>query len=345
MTVYRRGAAMIRYGRDNKELRLALLKEWAGCCYWCRELLTLAAAEIDHIIPRNTRPHRLAELIELYKLPDDFHLHDLANLAPICGPCNKQKRDSDFLQAPLVIGKLREARQRAQKVDQRVRDYRQSFQVGQHLIEAVSADLTSPRARHEFLELAPAVVQTLALLDERRADFLVRRRVYMDFGGDELSLAVTLDARGRARWAWVEDLCGRPWLQLLQDGMRDVSRHTEAMFERAIRTECGGAAQVDSREATELSAVLELDDIRRDGSLLACHLRGQVDAYYDLVLEDFDPECPFETATYMPADAQMNIEFSLAISWDLAAPDSRPASTTVEIISEDVLVGVDRKMK
>jgi hypothetical protein len=160
---------------------------------------------------------------------------------------------------------------------------------------------------------------------------------------------LALDARGRARWAWVEDICARSWPELLEDGMREVSRGAQELFEKAIRTECGGLAEVLSRDIPDLSATLALADVRRDGSLMTCQLDGELWVTYDVLLEDVDPEFPLESSSHAQVDVQMDIPFLLTVSWDLAAPDTlAPTTTTVEITADPadaVHVGVDRRMK
>lgn len=345
MNARRRGTGPVRYliGGNNGALRVVLLQEWGGRCYWCRDILSPATAEIDHIIPRTVARAELAKLIDQFNLPGDFDRDRPANLAPICSPCNKAKRNQDFLGIPVVASQLAEARRRAPKIEQRVRDYRNSYSVGHHLIAAVDVNLNSPRTRREFVELAPAVVQALALLDESRIDFLAHRRVFLAYGSEPLVATFTLDARGRTWWAWVEEICGRPWNTLLEVGLRDVAEHVEQVREQAVRTECG-TADVVSRDTSGMRATMEIADVSRDGTLMTCHLSGRVEVHYDLHLQDADPGLP-ESVFSMEAEAEVDAQFLLTVSWDLAVALTHPPASTLTFTDENVIVGIDRRMK
>ncbi|MCZ7421199.1 HNH endonuclease signature motif containing protein [Verrucosispora sp. WMMA2121] len=268
MTTRRRAPASVRYGgADDRVLRLALLEEWGWRCYWRGEPLTVSTSQIDHIIPRTVTPARLADLIVRHHLPAGFDLHEPANLGPICASCNNDKSDGDYLEAPVVHAKLVDATRHAPAVVRRVKAHKTAVTVGRALIDAATADLTGPKVRDEFLECAPAVVQTLALLDEDRADFFVYRGLVLYLSGDIMRSSFNLDARGRARYAWVEEICGRAWPGLIEDGMRQMVAHAEASLEWAIRNKCGDTAGVVSSSTDSLTALMDIADIRRDGSV------------------------------------------------------------------------------
>ncbi len=89
---------------DNTLLRLALLMEWQERCYCCEKPKAFRDVEIDHIVPRTVASERLQEYIAMYDLADDFDVHDPANLAPICRPCNLTK--SDRQPGSMLIGVL-----------------------------------------------------------------------------------------------------------------------------------------------------------------------------------------------------------------------------------------------
>jgi hypothetical protein len=157
-------------GEDNRVLRLALLEEWGWRCYWQGEPLTVSTAQIDHLIARTVSAARLAELIGLHQLFTGFDLHGPENLVPICGPCNNKKSNGDYLEAPAVSAYLVKAGRLAHRIRRRVQDHATTVAVGRALTAAI-ADLTRPQTRAEFLKHAPAVVQTLALLDEKRTGY------------------------------------------------------------------------------------------------------------------------------------------------------------------------------
>ncbi|MEV8512864.1 hypothetical protein [Dactylosporangium sp. NPDC051484] len=346
MSAHRRSPDPVRYGKsDNRLLRLALLEEWEWRCYWRGEPLTFSTAQIDHIIPRTVKPLRLAELIVQHHLPAGFDLDAPANLGPICAYCNNDKRNRDYLEAPAVHAKLDDARRRAPAVVRRVRAHMTAVTVGRALIAAATAELTEPKARDEFLEYAPAVVQTLALLDEDRADFVVRRDVVLCLSAEILRASFTLDARGRARYAWVEEICGRAWPELIKDGMREVVSDAEASFEQAVRNECGDTAGIVSSDTDGLTASMEIADVRRDGNLMTCQVSGQLEARFDALVHDANPDAPDFDIIYMEVEAYMEIRFLLTVSWDLTAALTELPATNVVITGADANVGVDRKLK
>ncbi|MFG1777670.1 HNH endonuclease [Micromonospora sp. NPDC049048] len=346
MTARRRAPARVRYGgADDRVLRLALLEEWGWCCYWRGEPLDVSTAQIDHIIPRTVTPARLAELTAQHRLPDRFDLDAPANLAPICPSCNNDKRDGDYLDAPVLHKKLVDADRRAPAVVRRVNAYKTAVTVGRALIAAATADLTGPQARDEFLEFAPAVVQTLALLDEDRADFFVHRDIFLYLSGDIMQASLTLDARGRARYAWVEEICGRAWPDLVEDGMRDLVTHAQASLEQAIRNECGDTAGIVSSSTDSLTASMEIADVRRDGSLMTCQVSGQLEAHYSALVHDADPDAPDFELIYIDVGADVVTRFRLTVSFDLTAARTEFPATNVVITDAHVDVGTDRMWK
>ncbi|MFI6272478.1 hypothetical protein [Micromonospora zamorensis] len=307
--------------------------------------MTFATAQIDHIIPRTVTPDRLAELIVRHHLPAGFDLHAPANLAPICASCNNDKRDGDYLDAPVVHAKLAAARRIAPEVVRRVKAHKTAVTVGRALIDAATADLSGPQARDEFLECAPAVVQTLALLDENRADFFVYRDVVLYLSGDIMRASFTLDARSRARYAWVEEICGRAWPELIEDGMRQMVTHAEALLGGAIRNECGDTASIVSSSTDSLTASMDIADLRRHGSLMTCQVSGQMEAHYSALVHDADPAAPDFEIIYIDVGAHVVTRFLLTVSWDLTAALTELPTTNVVITGADVDVGTDRMWK
>ncbi|MDT5215876.1 MAG: hypothetical protein QOK18_4115 [Mycobacterium sp.] len=74
----------------NRLLLLAMVHAWGNKCYWCRTPKTFRHLEIDHIAPRSPRGD----------LDPAFDVDAAENLAPICGPCNKEKSNGEFQDAP-----------------------------------------------------------------------------------------------------------------------------------------------------------------------------------------------------------------------------------------------------
>ncbi|WP_410814913.1 HNH endonuclease [Micromonospora sp. 067-2] len=134
----------VRYrpGGDNGLLRHVLFEEWQSRCYWCETPMLFATVEIDHILPHTVTAAHLMELIGQHDLAADFDVHAPANLAPICGPCNREKSNNRFA-GTLVTGKLARAAKKRDRVIHRVLAFAAA---NQRSAQAVAADqaLRSP---------------------------------------------------------------------------------------------------------------------------------------------------------------------------------------------------------
>ena len=134
----------VRYrpGGDNGILRHVLFEEWQSRCYWCDKPVLFATVEIDHILPHTATAEHLADLIRQHDLPADFDLHAPANLATICGTCNREKSNNRFA-GTLVTGKLARAAKKQGRVIRRVLAFAAA---NQHAAQQVAADqaLRSP---------------------------------------------------------------------------------------------------------------------------------------------------------------------------------------------------------
>ena len=101
---------------NNSILRSVLYDAWKSRCYWCNRPKDFTDIEIDHIIPHTLETDRLRVVLEELGLPTDFDVHNVANLAPICGTCNLEKTNQDFTSAPVVVGRHRKAQGLRQQV-------------------------------------------------------------------------------------------------------------------------------------------------------------------------------------------------------------------------------------
>jgi hypothetical protein len=341
----RRNPGQPLYGQGNdKVLRLALLQEWGNECYWCGIPLNHQSAQIDHIIPRSVPRPRLAQLIHKHQLSPHFHLDSPANLAPICAPCNNRKRDRDYLAAAIVYEKLLAAGQRASAVARRYHAFFTNGRVGRALIEVATADLSHPAARGEFLEHAPAIVQTLALLDEARTDFVVDRSFGLPFG-ESGHFSLALDGRARARYSWVQEICGRPWSRLLDAGMGTLARHVDALFEQGVTGECGPTATALEHSTDRVTATMTITDLRRDGAVMTCEVGGRLEAHYTALVHDADPTDPDGGTLHIHFEAEARSKFLITVSWDLTADPSVVPATEVALTDTEIDAFADRRWK
>lgn len=320
---------------NNVVLRTALYEVWRTTCHSCGRARLFAETQIDHLIPRTVDPATLQKLIDFHGLDADFHVDRPANLALICGRCNNRKRDRILMTTSLTVI-LDIARHRSAEVVRRVRAHATAREVARGLIAAVRADLRHPDVRREFLGHAPAVVQTLALLDEQRANF----SVYRDFdvplnGGDLVEVTFDLDTHARMRYGWVEEVCGRTWAEAIQAGLQEAVSRAAAVADQAIDDQCDtGSVETDATEPTSAAALrasMEISDLHLEGSRLSCELRGILSGVYDAVVTVADPDGPPLETTDLAVTVDLSIPFTLAVSWDLAEGRTGPITTTLSL--------------
>jgi hypothetical protein len=239
-----RGAGDVRYrdGGGNTVLAFVLYDLWRRQCYWCLRPRPFEQIEIDHIIPRATGDAELQRLIRQHDLRADFHVDHPANLAPICAGrrCNRTKSNQNYLNAPAVSGMLRRAGRLAPDVINGVLGFNATNDVTKALLRANRADLSQPAARKAFLRLAPAIVQKLAQLDEKKADFITVRELDVSGPGsfvddDRPAVTLTLDARGRTTVSLIEEICGGRTddvlVEVIEEYLADIHREARGRFE------------------------------------------------------------------------------------------------------------------
>lgn len=182
----------VRYRRssDNGALRHVLQEVWRSRCYWCKRLKDYLDLEIDHIIPRETKPDQLRLMIEHIGLRDDFDVDAVDNLAPICGVCNGEKSDLDLTHVPLVVTQLAKAHALAPEVSRRWTRLHESARLGGALVTAANADLADPTVRAVFEENAPAIARRLAEIDPKLIDVVQPRVLMVEFEDRDLAIFV-----------------------------------------------------------------------------------------------------------------------------------------------------------
>ncbi len=149
---------------SNAVLRLALLKEWGGRCYLCREPKDFVDTEIDHLLPHTLGSERLNEYKAEYLMAEQaavFDVHAPHNLAPICRQCNGDKSNTSFVGVPALMTRLDKARKKEPAVEKFVKAARKRSDVTDALVALSTADLFDPIARDSLIELAPTLVNRL----------------------------------------------------------------------------------------------------------------------------------------------------------------------------------------
>jgi hypothetical protein len=86
-------------------------------CWFCREPVSLAEMEVDHVIPESLDGTELlgAVLAEM-GLPPDFGINAYANWRPTHRACNRMKSDRTFKPSPLIQACLEEGIAKAPRV-------------------------------------------------------------------------------------------------------------------------------------------------------------------------------------------------------------------------------------
>ncbi|NMO53442.1 HNH endonuclease [Actinoplanes sp. TBRC 11911] len=328
-------------GSDDVLLRGALYEVWGAICVGCGRAKVFTETQIEHLIPRTVDPSVLDELIIYHGLDTDFHVDQPANLTVICGPCNNKKRDR-ILRTPGMTTLLHIARDHSPHVIRLVREHATARQVARGLTTAVRADMRDAKTRAEFMQHAPAVVQTLALLDEKKADFVVHRDIRLSLCGDIVSASLTLDAYGRAVSTWVEEFCGRPWREVLEDGVRELITYVADRADWAARNEFDETGNLASISTDALFTPMRISGCHRDGTRMTVEISGQMHGYYTAVVNDIDPWGPDPEIIDIGVDVHVIAQYTMTMSWDLTAAPVMRVKTDVWIPGTAVDVETSR---
>jgi hypothetical protein len=317
-----------------------LFEVWKSQCYWCKRPKTFQDIQIDHIVPRATGAARLQQLIEMHGLPADFHVDRPANLAPICGPCNIEKSSGNYLIAPLVTAKLRRAQRHEAEVVRRVRAHATANTVARDLTRAVTANLRAAEVRRSFLRHAPAVVQTLALIDESKTEFVVGRDFEVDLGGYFfMPVSLTLDTRGRTAQSVIEDLCGCTLPDALDDSLLDLMMKVSTEVQNRVEGYSGDSGSVGPATIDSVRATLDFWDLRRRGPRLIARFTGNViGSYTASVVQDNQWG---DGMLELHATAYVDLPFAISASWKMTGPPGQPDRVRSTITSDGIEITLE----
>lgn len=338
-------AATVRYvpGGDNAVLCDALYEAWGRRCHLCRCPKLFQDIQIDHLIAHTTTAAELQRLKREYGLPPDFEVHGPANLAPACGACNREKGIRVLGPAQLDL-RLQTAATHVSAVAAAVQSFATANKIGRSLRVLRTADLSDPTVRAAFEQHAPAIVQELALLDERKADFLITRSVDLDLGYPDLVIDLTLDARGRTSTAIIEKIGGCTLDAALELGVAglaaQISSHARTALEADdVEMVCfsapvatGGPLSAADPDCTSMRLTIDTVNAERDGATLYADFDGRFEgAFSGFVvrsalhggLEDWNGE------------VGASGRFRITCGWDLAAGPGSPHTQTSKITDWD----------
>lgn len=151
------------YGQvDAAAQRTALLKAWGWRCYWGMHPLEFVDCQVDHVIPKD-EGNGQARLNKHQKERGmaQTTINDLSNLAPICGPCNLAKSNTDFSNNMLYVMHIYKAFKLKPVVEKHLQAILSGRKLVESLVHASQADLSSPKSRSDFKDFAPAIVRRL----------------------------------------------------------------------------------------------------------------------------------------------------------------------------------------
>lgn len=316
-------AKVVRYklGGNNRVLKHVLRQVWESRCYWCRNYKDYSALEIDHILPQDSDDAERARLKQTFGLPDDYDVHAVYNLAPICGDCNKDKGSEDLTHLPVVFSRLKKARQNAKTVSSRVSSFKKSSELGGALLIAAEANLGDADNRATFEEGAPAVVQRLAELGEEKADFLVFRPAEVETEEGTHLVRLALNERGRRAVAVLEDVAGGSLEEALSVPVADLLYR--------IANAAGGAflSHDDGLGAPDIGPVsVEWPVIAIDRAVLnavpPAHLEFEFAGEFEATADGWVARSSADGGEleYVQGDASVSGRFVFDLSWDPADP-------------------------
>jgi hypothetical protein len=333
MTSYLPAGEVGYRGHDDVVLRLALFELWKSQCHMCEQPKLFADTEIDHIIPRTILATRLPDLILQHGLAADFHVDRPANLALICRSCNRNKSDRVLLGARSMTNLLETARRHAAEVDRRVREHATVNALTRGLIGAATADTRDPQTRRSYLRHAPAIVQTLALIDEDAVDFRVTRDFEVDIGGYHfMPVTLTLDARGRTAQSIIEDIGGCPLLDALRDSLTHLSAQARDSGEASIYRHCRDGDSLGSIGLDYVWVALGFVDLRRNGSRLTVRFAGEIHGSYSACLARTNQSA--DGLDTLSLSEPVDLAVSIAASWDLTGSPGRPNDVQAQVTAD-----------
>lgn len=300
---------------DNRLLRHFLRLEWDQQCYWCNNFKDYGDLEIDHILPRALGVDELAKVKRTLDLFNEYDINALYNLAPICGPCNKEKANHDLTGKPVVLMKIKKARKLAPSVAKQVASFREPSNIAGALLEAAEADLSNTHTREIFEKGAPAVVQRLAELGEGKVDFFVRSSAEVEVGDDLHLIKLKLNERARAAVDVLTSVAGGRLGEVLSAPLPDLfTRIASIAKDEFEKRESRGSP--DAEPLSIESSEITIDRIEFNSSPPA-HLEFEFAALFEafgrtIIARDSPQDGELE---YVQGEASVDGRFMFTFSW------------------------------
>lgn len=307
--------ARYSYSSDrNRLLLLALVQAWGDKCYWCRTPKTFRDLEIDHIVPRNPRGGA----------DPDFDVDAAENLAPICGPCNVEKSNKEFDDAPRVDAVRKAAVEAAPKVRRNLARFYKNDAVVKALLAVTAADLANPEVAESIAAFGTAIMPVFResfpeiLTATYTRDFTVRRPP-VELHGHTYRLPeeqsfVELDSEGQRALIILEDVMGISMVDAIDDVRRsvgdDINDYVKEWLRRAEMQQYRRTSLYERPSANHIGVYVR--ELRySDGDIT---LTGELDATFSADVEEDDPDPDRGWSTDRRAEFDIAGDFSLTYS-------------------------------
>jgi hypothetical protein len=325
----------VRYrdGDSNTALRDALHRMWKSKCFSCTRPKDFTDIQIDHLIPKTTTAKRRATLLQTFQLPADFDLDRPANLAPICGSCNRKKANDTVTAAILILAMhLTQAGKLEPAVIAAVNAAASSHQIGTWLRQVNKTDLDDTNVRNTFLVEAPAIVQKLALLDPDKADFVTTKSADLDLETLQVPVQLSLNSRGRTAITVLDEILGCPINDAVEPGVDALIPEIAEAARSAVEgtdDDTGEPLNAGPPECYQLSLSIDEIDFARDGTELTVVFAGTFAGVFSgsVVRTGIDGDGLDE----LQGDSEVAGRFSFWASWGLTTAPGRHCAAGAEV--------------
>lgn len=295
-----------RYSHTSREhnrlLLLALVQAWGGKCYWCRTPKTFRDLQIDHIIPRNPRGGAV----------QGFDVDSAENLAPICGPCNQEKGNGEFEDAPRVDAMRQAAMSHAPAVQRNLARFHKNDAVVKALLAVTAADLASPDVAESIEAFGAAIMPVFRekfprVVDARYTKDYTRRFPPVEVEGRQSQVPeeralVELDAEGQRALVILEDVLGMPMPDALRDirsyFSRDIDDEVKEWLRRSESRQYRSADLHGRPSSNRIGVYVYEVRYADDQVTLTGELEGSFAAYVEDAERDYEDWSPSRLADF-----------------------------------------------
>lgn len=312
----------------NRLLLVALAEAWGMKCYWCKTPKLFRDLQIDHMIPRN--PHGGAD--------PGFDVDAAANLAPICGPCNQEKNNGKFEEAPRFDAACTRAADLAPTVQRNLTRIYKDANVVKALLAVTAADLESEDIAESIAAFGAVIMPIFRekfpeVVDAEYTKDYTRRYPPIEVAGRQFQppeerAFVQLDAEGQRALVILEDVFEMPMSAVLSDIRSYFGRHIDDdAAEWLRRTEYHQYRRADLRDRPSSNRIgIYIYEVRYadDEVTLTGELEGSFTAYVednDRDLEDWTPSRHADFDFIGPFEATYSREGLIDASIDIGEPE------------------------